>query len=97
MKQGQFSQEQVVAMLQQAEEGEIAIEALCRDKGITQADIPIDWTFGCKTKGSVSDTDLRLTCLDPVQCLNFQGHYNAEHAIHCEQDTRKPFKDYFAR
>lgn len=36
MKQGQFSQEQIVAILQEAEKGEITIEALCRDKGITQ-------------------------------------------------------------
>ena len=36
MKQGQFSQEQIVAILQQAEKGEITIEALCCDKGITQ-------------------------------------------------------------
>ena len=41
MKQGQFSQEQIVAILQQAEKGDITIEALCRDKGITQT------TFYC--------------------------------------------------
>jgi len=35
MKQGQFSQEQIVAILQQAEKGETSIEALCKEKGIT--------------------------------------------------------------
>ncbi len=36
MKQGQFSQEQIVALLQQAEKGEQTIQAICREHGITQ-------------------------------------------------------------
>ena len=36
MKRGQFSQEQIVALLHQAERGETTIGALCRDKGITE-------------------------------------------------------------
>ena len=36
MKQGQFSQEQIVALLQQAEKGEQTIQAICREAGITE-------------------------------------------------------------
>ena len=36
MKQGQFSQEQIVAILQQAEKGEQTIQALCREHAITE-------------------------------------------------------------
>jgi len=36
MKRGQFSQEQIVAILHEAERGEQTIGALCRDKGITE-------------------------------------------------------------
>ncbi len=36
MKRGQFSQEQIVALLHEAERGEQTIGALCRDKGITE-------------------------------------------------------------
>jgi len=36
MKQGQFSQEQIVTILQQAEKGEQSIEALCREHNLTQ-------------------------------------------------------------
>jgi putative transposase len=36
MKQGQFSQEQIVAILQQAERGETTIQAICREHGITE-------------------------------------------------------------
>lgn len=36
MKQGQFSQEQIVTILQQAEKGEHTIEALCREHNLTQ-------------------------------------------------------------
>jgi putative transposase len=36
MKQGQFSQERIVAILQQAEKGETTIQALCREQGITE-------------------------------------------------------------
>ena len=36
MKQGQFSQEQIVAILQQAEKGETTIQAVCREHGITE-------------------------------------------------------------
>lgn len=36
MKRGQFSQEQIVAILHQAEKGETTIEALCREQGITE-------------------------------------------------------------
>lgn len=37
MKRGQFSQEQIVAILHQAEKGETTIQALCREAGITEA------------------------------------------------------------
>ena len=36
MKQGQFSQEQIVAILHQAERGETTIQAICREHGITE-------------------------------------------------------------
>jgi putative transposase len=36
MKQGQFSQEQIVAILHQAERGETTIGAICREHGITE-------------------------------------------------------------
>ncbi len=36
MKRGQFSQEQMVAILHEAERGEQTIGALCREKGITE-------------------------------------------------------------
>ena len=36
MKQGQFSQEQIVAILQQAEKPDQTIQAICREHGITQ-------------------------------------------------------------
>ena len=36
MKQGQFSQEQIVAILHQAERGEKSIRELCREAGITE-------------------------------------------------------------
>ena len=36
MKQSQFSDEQIVAILQDAEKGEKTIGALCEEKGITQ-------------------------------------------------------------
>ena len=36
MKQGQFSQEQIVAILHQAERGEISIKDLCRQHNITE-------------------------------------------------------------
>ena len=36
MKRGQFSQEQIVALLHQAERGETTIGALCRERGITE-------------------------------------------------------------
>lgn len=36
MKQGQFSQEQIVAILHQAERGETTIQAVCREHGITE-------------------------------------------------------------
>jgi putative transposase len=37
MKRGQFSQEQIVAILHQAEKGEQTIQSLCREAGITEA------------------------------------------------------------
>ncbi len=37
MKQGQFSNEQIVAILQEADKGEKPILALCKDKGISEA------------------------------------------------------------
>ena len=36
MQQGQFSQEQIVAILQQAEKGEQTIQAICREHTITE-------------------------------------------------------------
>jgi len=36
MKQGQFSQEQIIAILHQAEKGETTIQALCREHNITE-------------------------------------------------------------
>ncbi len=37
MKAGQFTDEQIVAMLQEAARGEKPIATLCRDKGISEA------------------------------------------------------------
>ena len=37
MKSGQFTNEQIVALLQEAERGEKPILALCKDKGISEA------------------------------------------------------------
>ncbi len=36
MKQGQFTDEQIVTVLQEAQKGEKTIAALCKDKGITE-------------------------------------------------------------
>ena len=36
MKQGQFSQEQIVAILQQAEKGDQTIQSICREHTITE-------------------------------------------------------------
>ncbi len=36
MKAGEMSDEQIVAMLQEAQRGEKSIVALCKDKGITE-------------------------------------------------------------
>lgn len=36
MKRGQFSQEQIVALLHQAEKGEQTLQAICREAGITE-------------------------------------------------------------
>lgn len=36
MKQGQFTDEQIVTVLQEADKGEKTIAALCKDKGITE-------------------------------------------------------------
>lgn len=37
MKAGQFSNEQIVAILQEATKGERTVAALCKDKGISEA------------------------------------------------------------
>ena len=37
MKAGQFSNEQIVAILQEATRGEKTVASLCKDKGITEA------------------------------------------------------------
>ena len=37
MKQGQFTNEQIVAILQEAEKGENPISQLCKEKGISDA------------------------------------------------------------
>lgn len=36
MKKGQFTQEQIVALLQQAERGEKTIQALCREHNVSE-------------------------------------------------------------
>lgn len=36
MKRGQFTQEQIIAILHQAEKGEMTIQALCKEAGITE-------------------------------------------------------------
>jgi putative transposase len=36
MKQGQFSQEKIIAILHQAETGEQSIQAICREHGLTE-------------------------------------------------------------
>lgn len=36
MKQGQFSEERIIALLQQAERGEQSVAALCREQGISE-------------------------------------------------------------
>ncbi|HEV2461914.1 MAG TPA: transposase [Ktedonobacterales bacterium] len=36
MKQGQFSEERIIALLQQAERGEQSVAALCREHGISE-------------------------------------------------------------
>ena len=36
MKQGQFSQEQIIRILQQAETGETTVQALCREHNISE-------------------------------------------------------------
>jgi putative transposase len=37
MKQGQFNDEQIVMLLQEANKGDQPISALCKDKGISEA------------------------------------------------------------
>jgi putative transposase len=37
MKQGQFTDEQIVAVLQEAERGEKPITTICKEKGISEA------------------------------------------------------------
>ena len=37
MKQGQFSNEQIIAILQEAERGEKPVTELCKDKSISEA------------------------------------------------------------
>jgi putative transposase len=37
MKAGQFSNEQIVAILQEAEKGDKSILEICRDKGVSEA------------------------------------------------------------
>jgi len=37
MKQGQFTNEQIIAILQEAEKGEKSIADLCKEKGISDA------------------------------------------------------------
>ncbi len=39
MKQGQFSPEQIIAILHQAEKGEHTIQAICREHNITEPTI----------------------------------------------------------
>ena len=36
MKKGQFTEEQIVALLQRAERGEMTIQALCREQNISE-------------------------------------------------------------
>jgi putative transposase len=37
MKQGQFSNEQIVAILQQADKGDKPVTEICKDKGVSEA------------------------------------------------------------
>ena len=37
MKQGQFNNEQIVALLQEAERGEKTVAVLCKERGISEA------------------------------------------------------------
>jgi putative intracellular protease/amidase len=39
MKQGQFSNEQIVAILQQADKGEKPVTEICKSKGISGSDL----------------------------------------------------------
>lgn len=52
MKRGQFSQEQIVGILHQAEKGETTIQAICKEHGITEPTfyrvLPCGWTPGVK-------------------------------------------------
>ncbi len=52
MKRGQFSQEQIVSILHQAEKGEQSIQALCKEHSITETTfyrvLPCGWTPGAK-------------------------------------------------
>ena len=40
MKKTQFTDEQIVAILQQAEKGDKPVTALCREHGISENDLP---------------------------------------------------------
>ena len=37
MKEGQFTNEQIVALLQEAEKGEKSVAVICKEKGISDA------------------------------------------------------------
>ena len=56
MKAGQFSDEQIVAVLQEAAKGEKTIGALCKEKGISEATF-YEWRKkfnGTSTKASAA-------------------------------------------
>lgn len=60
MKNAQFSEEQIIRILQQAERGEKPITALCREVGITETTF-YRWR---KRYGSISVAEARLRELE---------------------------------
>jgi transposase-like protein len=53
MKAGQWSNEQIVATLQEATRGEKTITTLCKDKGISEATF-YTWRLAQRAPGSVA-------------------------------------------
>ena len=65
MKAGQFTDEQIVAILQEAARGEKPIATLCRDKGISEA------TFYTWRKKLLANRDLEIDCLKEINSKNW--------------------------